>query len=155
MLSKLLILFFVSLSFSLASGDKNREEILAILQANEELHRAFFDYNPQSVKEKAKALQRAMDGVTSSEIKAKLAFSQKKLGEIIAGQSREENNQDYHLVSLALIYLINSHYNSGPYNAYSCSMVKMKWVQNSKKVAKVSNPYAPNMPNCGTKDTNY
>jgi hypothetical protein len=72
-----------------------------------------------------------------------------------AKTSREENNQNYHLVSMALIYIVNT-YDVGPkYNAYSCPMVKKKWLQNSKKLAKIHNPYAPHMPHCGSQDTNF
>jgi hypothetical protein len=41
------------------------------------------------------------------------------------------------------------------YNEYTCPMVKKKWVQNSKKRARVHNPYAPEMPHCGGQVTEY
>ena len=51
--------------------------------------------------------------------------------------------------------VVNTYDVGKKYNAYSCPMVKKKWVQNSKKMAKVHNPYAPNMPHCGSKDTSH
>ena len=69
--------------------------------------------------------------------------------------SENKNNQNYHLTSMALIHIVNTYDVGNEYNAYSCPMVKKKWLQNSKKMAKVHNPYAPNMPHCGGQDSNF
>ena len=57
-------------------------------------------------------------------------------------------------VSKALVHIVRT-YDVGKYNAYSCPMVKKVWVQNSAKQDGVQNPYAPEMPACGTKDTSF
>lgn len=42
---------------------------------------------------------------------------------------------------MALIHIINTYDVGENYNAYSCPMTNKKWVQNSKKLNMVSNPY--------------
>lgn len=56
---------------------------------------------------------------------------------------------------MALIHIVNKYDLGSKYNAYSCPMVKKKWLQNSDKMAKVHNPYAAGMPHCGSQDTNH
>ena len=65
------------------------------------------------------------------------------------------NNENYHIVSSALIFVINKYDLGSEYNAYSCPMVKKKWIQNSKKMTKVHNPYAAGMPHCGSQDSSH
>jgi hypothetical protein len=96
-----------------------------------------------------------MNAIENGETKKLLKFSIEKLGELKSDTERETNNQNYHLVSMALIHLVNTYDLGDAYNAYSCPMVKKKWVQNSKKMARVHNPYAPGMPHCGTQDSEY
>lgn len=126
-----------------------------VLSANEKLHAAFFSYDAKLIEENALKLKSAIDGIKNEEISKLLHFSKNKLLEIKASSEREANNQNYHLVSMALIYIVNKYDVGSGYNAYSCPMVKKKWLQNSKVMAKVHNPYAPSMPHCGTQDTNY
>ena len=84
-----------------------------------------------------------------------LTFSKTKLDQIKASNDREDNNQNYHLVSMALIHVVKEYDVGSKYNAYSCPMVKKKWLQNSKKISKVHNPYAPEMPHCGSQDSHH
>ena len=138
-----------------ALNDKTKRELLAVLEKNEALHQAFFSYKGPQVEEVSEGLLKAIRGISQEDIAKLLQFSSQKLSEIKASKTREENNQNYHLVSMALIHFINK-YDLGPdYNAYSCPMVKKKWIQNTKKVAKVHNPYDPSMPHCGTQDTRH
>ena len=132
-----------------------RESLISALVANESLHQAFFDYDGKIVEAKAKRLGKLISAITDEQISKLLKFSQSKLDEIKAANDREVNNENYHLVSMALIHIINKYDVDKKYNAYSCSMVKKKWVQNSEKMLKVHNPYAPNMPHCGSQDTRH
>ena len=138
---------------SLSEGTK--KSVVNALEANEELHNSFFKYDGKKVEAAAKKLKKAIDGIEDSEVSKLLKFSKTKLDQIKASSSRGDNNQNYHLVSMALILVVNTYDVGAKYNAYSCPHVKKKWVQNSKKMAKVHNPYAPNMPHCGSKDTNH
>ena len=81
-----------------------------------------------------------------------LKFSQGKLKEIKSDSSKKDNNQRYHLVSMALIHVLNKYDIGNDYAAYTCPMVQKKWIQNSKKIAKVHNPYSDKMPHCGAKE---
>ncbi len=132
-----------------------KESLVEVLEANEKLHHSFFQYDANAVEKYAKALKKAISNIKDGEIRKLLSFSQKKLSKIKASNERKTNNQNYHLVSMALIHIVNTYDVGEKYNAYSCPMVKKKWVQNSQKMTKVHNPYAPNMPHCGSKDSDY
>ncbi|MDC0980266.1 hypothetical protein OAQ84_00875 [Bdellovibrionales bacterium] len=134
---------------------KTKKRFVKALEANEELHISFFKYDGKKVETAAKKLNMAMDKITNKELSKLLKFSKTKLAKIVSEKSREENNQNYHLVSMALIHVVKTYDVGSQYNAYSCPMVKKRWIQNSKKIEKVHNPYAATMPHCGSKDTNY
>ena len=135
--------------------EKTKEAVLSVLKVNEELHASFFKYDGKEVEKNAKKLNSEIDKIKDKEISKLLSFSQKSLAEIKASKDRKQNNKTYNLVSMALIHVMNTYDLGSKYNAYSCPMVKKKWVQNSKKMARVHNPYAPEMPHCGSKDSNY
>jgi hypothetical protein len=134
---------------------KSKKEILKVLKANESVHNAFFDYEAKKVEASALELNNAIKSIENAEVAKLLKFSQSKIGDIKASNDRKKNDQNYHLASMALIHVINTYDVGSEYNAYSCPMVKKKWLQNSKKMAKVHNPYAPNMPHCGGQDTSH
>ena len=146
-----LIFTFTSNIFASESlNDKNKNQVLEVFKANEQLHNSFFNYDAKEVEKNAKKLQQMMGKIENDEIKKLLSFSQKKLLEIKSNRGRKENNQSYHLVSMALIHVMNKYDISDSYSAYTCPMVKKKWVQNSKKMSKVHNPYSEKMPHCGS-----
>jgi hypothetical protein len=138
-----------------AISKEDKAQVLAVLEANEALHASFFKYKAAEVDKNAKAVLAAISKISNKEIAKLLKFSTVKLSQITADAKRADNNQNYHSVSMALIHVVNTYDIGGKYNAYSCPMVKKKWVQNSDKQAKVHNPYAPYMPHCGGKDSNY
>lgn len=132
-----------------------KKEILNVLRINEKVHYSFFDYDAKKVESTAKELGDAIKSISNPEISKLLKFSLSKLATLKASSERSANNQAYHLVSMALIHIVNTYDVGSEYNAYSCPMVKKKWLQNSKKMSKVHNPYAPNMPHCGGQDTSH
>ncbi len=152
LISLFTLLTFANERISLEASKKT--EIIKMLEVNEQLHSAFFDYDAKKVEESAKALSESIGTISTPEVKKLLKYSQMKLKDIKASNSESANKQKYHIVSMALIHIVNK-YEVGKYNAYSCPMVKQKWVQNSAKQDKVHNPYAANMPHCGQKDTNF
>lgn len=129
-----------------------KDELLNVFSANEKLHAAFFQYDAKEVEKQANNLKDSMEKVKNPEVAKLLKFSKQKLNEIKASKKRKENNQNYHLVSMALIHLLNKYNLGDTYGAYSCPMVKKKWIQNVKKMEEVHNPYAPEMPHCGNKN---
>ncbi len=132
-----------------------KKSVVSALEANEALHSSFFTYDAKAVESNAMKLKKAIDEIEDKEVAKLLNFSKTKLSEIKASNDRETNNKNYHLVSMALIHIVNKYDVGSKYNAYSCPMVKKKWVQNSSKMAKVHNPYAPEMPHCGSQDSNH
>lgn len=140
-----------------AVSESLKGELTEVFKTNEQLHQAFFNYEKQKseIPKIANQLQNSIEKISDPEIKKLLKFSQEKLKEMTADSSKSENNQRYHLVSMALIHILDSYNLGSSYNAYSCPMVKKKWIQNSKKMAKVHNPYAPEMPHCGSQDSKY
>ena len=132
-----------------------KKSVLSALEANEALHSSFFKYDAKAVESNAMKLKKAIDAIEDKEVAKLLKFSKSKLSEIKASNDRDTNNKNYHLVSMALIHIVNKYDVGSKYNAYSCPMVKKKWVQNSSKMAKVHNPYAPEMPHCGSQDSHH
>ncbi len=135
--------------------EATKKSVVSVFEANEALHSSFFNYDAKKVETNAKKLKKAIESIEDNEITKLLSFSRTKLSEIKATADRESNNKNYNLVSMALIHIVNKYDVGSKYNAYSCPMVKKKWVQNSSKMAKVHNPYAPNMPHCGSQDTTH
>lgn len=134
---------------------RQKKEVLEVLKANEELHASFVDYDGEKVEAASKKVVKAIEAVNDKEIKKLLAFSKGKLAEIKVKRDRKDNNQSYHQFSMAVIHIVNTYDVGKEYNAYSCPMVKKKWVQNTSKDKKVNNPYASGMPHCGNQDTNH
>ena len=137
----------------IADGDK--AELMTLLKSYEGLFDAFFNYDSKKVEEQAKKLQQDISTVKSAELKKNLESPKAKLLEIKSTSDREVNNQNMHLVSMALIYLVNKFDIGNDYNVYACPMVQKKWIQNSKRLTRVTNPYDPSMPNCGSQVTEY
>ncbi len=136
-------------------SDDTRKSLIEVLKVNEQLHQSFFKYDKKLVEKNAIKLKDAIGNIENDEISKLLSFSRKQLGEIKSSHARDVNNNHYNLVSMALIHIINTYDLGSAYNSYSCPMVKKKWIQNSAKMAKVHNPYAPGMPHCGSKDSSY
>lgn len=136
-------------------SDDTRKSLIEVLKVNEQLHQSFFKYDKNLVEQNARKLKDVIGKIKNEEVSKLLSFSRKQLGEIKSSHDRGINNNHYNLVSMALIHIVNTYDLGSKYNSYSCPMVKKKWIQNSAKMAKVHNPYAPQMPHCGSKDSNY
>ena len=136
-------------------SENTKQEIIKVLETNDKLHDTFFNYNGDLIEKNAKSLSESISSIKDKDISNLLNFANKKLQEIKASNEKEKNNELYHIVSTALIYIVNKYDVGDKYNAYSCPMVKKKWIQNSQSKDEVQNPYAANMPNCGTKDSNF
>lgn len=151
----LLFLFVITAQGRTDLKGEDQKSVLHVLEINESLHKNFFDYKGSLVEEDAKRLELAIAQIKNKELSKLLKETRSELSKIKSGQEREENNVAYHKASLGLIKLLEQ-YNPGKrYNAYSCPMVKKKWVQNSEDKLRVHNPYAPEMPHCGQRDTEY
>lgn len=145
-------LLMANITFSKEAVDeKSRAEVLLVLEANEALHASFFKYNAKDVEANAKKTSAAISKISNKEIRKLLQNSSKMLDSIKSDADREANNVSYHQASMALIYVINKYDLGEKYSGYRCPMVKKKWVQNTEKMARVHNPYAPGMPHCGGK----
>ncbi len=135
--------------------EKSKNQVLVVLAVNEKLHDAFFTFDAAKVELSAKKLKNEIENISHSEIAKSLNFSKEKLLNIKASSSREMNNQNDHIVSMALIYIVNTYDVGKDYDAYSCPMVKKKWLQSSKKVSENHSPYVSGMAHCGNQDSNY
>ncbi|MEX0799382.1 MAG: hypothetical protein WD025_08050 [Bacteriovoracaceae bacterium] len=132
--------------------EKTKKTLSAVFEQNEKLHDAFFNYDAKKVEEEAEKLEEEIEKIKAPEISKLLKFSKEKLDEIEDDKDRKENNQNYHLVSMALIHVMNTYDVGDKYAAFQCPMVKKKWIQNKEKQKQVMNPYAPEMPHCGAMD---
>jgi len=132
-------------------SDKEKQEILKVLETNEKLHWSFFKYDGAKVEKLASSIAGQMEKISHKEIKKLLTFAQKQIKTLKAKTPQKENNQTYHMFSMAMIHVMNTYDLGGKYAGYRCPMVRKQWVQNTKKLDKVHNPYAAYMPHCGEK----
>ena len=135
--------------------EKNLAQLISVYEANEKLHAAFFTYDAAAVEKNAVELRNLLLKITHKDLKKHFKRTLVQLEKITKDQNQEKNNHQYHLVSKKLVQALSEYDLGDTYNVYSCPMVKKVWVQNSKKMDKVHNPYASYMPHCGTKDTNF
>lgn len=145
----------VKTSKRVSLDSKTKMEVINMLKANDELHTSFFNYDAKKVEKAAEKLKTTISKISNNEIEKVLSFSKGKLAKITSKNDRDSNNQNYHLVSMALIHIVNKYDVGKEFNSYSCPMVKKKWLQNSTIKGKTNNPYAPGMPNCGVKESNH
>jgi hypothetical protein len=154
---KSLTILFLGICFSINSinafalTEKTQQEVKWVLELNENLHQAFFESKPKLMETRAQVLSKAVEDLSDPSVRKLLAFSAKQLEQIKAERPREDNNQSYHQFSMALMYVLKTYNIGQDYHSYHCPMVKKKWLQNSRKVTEVQNPYMPKMPTCGSK----
>lgn len=161
----ILIVILGSLNFSISSyaeEDKRKDvsasvktQVIALLTQNEKIHAAMFEYNKKALKSAVKKFQGLVTELKVEEFKKTLAPALKASGELLSNEKKEQDNESYHRLSLALVKLVETYKLGGVYNVYYCPMVKKRWVQNSEKMRKVHNPYAPEMPHCGGQITEF
>lgn len=134
---------------------KHKAQLVAVLEANEKLHSAFFKYNGRKIEIEAKEVVRSIGKLKHKKAMEILIPAKKLLLSLKAKSKKEQNNVAYHKASLLLASIVNKYDVGNSYNVYSCPMVKKTWIQNSKKQLRTHNPYAPEMPHCGGRDTEY
>jgi len=157
MLNSTLLLSSCS-SFKQGRVDLNKKEkiqIIQVLEKNELLFDAFFDYNGKEIESRSQALISQIENIKSNKFNDELEHAKEKLKLLSKTAEKEENNKNYNLANLQMIKIVNK-YDIGPdYNVYTCSMLNKRWIQNSKNKKGVMNPYADYMPHCGAQDTQY
>jgi hypothetical protein len=136
------------------SLDEN-QAIISVLVAYEELHAHFFDYNKEKLEASAQKLKATVDNLQDQNLKKTLSEVSNKASLIKSNARRPDNNQAMNSLSFTLIKYLKNNEVKAPYNAYLCPMTKLRWIQNSKKLPSVSNPYSPEMPNCGRAETDF
>lgn len=139
----------------LVLAPKHRAEILTILKENESLHAAFFTFNTVDIEKSVKKIAVGIDKIKHKKMSLLLKPAKKSLLAILNKSERESKNLKYHTFSEALATIVNTYDVGEDYNIYSCPMVKKTWIQNSKKKLRTHNPYAPEMPHCGGRDSDY
>ena len=155
-IKKIIIIMSMLVSANIVATEKMaikenyKKEVLEALSVNEDLHASFFKYKASEVELNAKKLNEKISKITHKDISKLLKFANTKLLTIKADSKRAANNEAYHIVSMAMINVINTYNLGDKYKAYVCPMVKKKWLQNTTKADKVNNPYAPYMPHCGS-----
>ena len=132
-----------------------KKEVTEVLNANEELHAAFFEYSNENVQKAAALVAKKIMAIKDKEISKLLKVSHDKLMEMTKATDEKANKEAFYVVSLGLANIVRKYDVGGKYNVYSCPMVKKSWVQDSAKNDNVRNPYAPEMPGCGSKKTAF
>ncbi len=131
------------------------QAVISVLVAYEELHSHFFEYNKDKLEVAAGKLKTSVDNLQDQTLKKTLIEVSNKASQLKANNKRTDNNQTMNSLSFTLIKFIKNNEVKAPYNAYLCPMTKLRWIQNSKKLKEVSNPYSPEMPNCGRAETEF
>ena len=90
-----------------------KKSLLEVFKFNDILHQAFFEYNGKKVENAANNLRKAIIRIKDPEVSKLLNFSKNKLAEINEISDRNKNNQNYHLVSMALIHILKYDIGSG------------------------------------------
>lgn len=135
--------------------ESSKASILKIFSLNEILHESLFNYNEANILENAKKMKEALSEIKNPTILAILSNSKNAMESMIKARSKREINEAYQFLSKDLVSLLTVYDLGESYNAYYCPMVKKDWVQNTKKNRALKNPYAPEMPHCGTQKTHY
>lgn len=136
-------------------SQKFKESVLLILEENEKLHSSMFDYNKVTLKKSVETFKKKAMRIKDKKVEKLLKPALKASSELLTNKTKAEDNESYHRLSLSLVRIVESYQIGSTYNIYYCPMVKKRWVQNSKKMRKVHNPYAPEMPHCGGQITEF
>ena len=145
----LLCLFLLSSlceAYASPSGDS--------LKTYENLHQAFFKYDQKKILTLAKDLSDSLKKIEDEKVQKQLEKDNlyKYLESFSKAQNREIQNSLLNSISKKLFdILIEGDKENKEYSLYYCPMVKKYWLQNTIKISEVQNPYAPEMPNCGSK----
>lgn len=134
---------------------KTKEQMLEVLKKHEGLHMAFFNYDQAKIKEQASILSAQVRKVGVSQVKKYLTKMYKELDDLQAATNKKDSYKLYDSISQKFVKIVSIFNTGKDYNIYSCPMVKKKWIQNTTKLRRVHNPFAPEMPHCGQRDTDY
>ena len=133
---------------------KDHKELLEVFRTNENLHQAFYNYNPENVYQETKKVIDAINKVSLPELTKLLSHSKDQLKSIKKESSKKRSAEAYHMFSSALGILAKK-YEIKDYNQYHCPMAKKNWIQNTSKSSVVQNPYLPSMKTCGEQQTSF
>lgn len=127
------------------------EEHKTFMQAYEELHQSFFEFDKAKVTASAMKLVSLAKNIQDEKLKSKLISAVESLKSIENSMDREKMNEQFHLFTKKLMSFDGEHNFSSEYSVYYCPMVKKSWLQSTSKSDEVRNPYDSSMPKCGVK----
>jgi ribonucleotide reductase beta subunit family protein with ferritin-like domain len=130
-------------------GSELKTQLMKVFEQNEKLHAAMFKYNKEKLVQETTLFKKLLREIKASDLSKQLTPALSSADELISSQDKAKDNESYHRLSLVLVKIIESYNLGSTYNIFYCPMVKKRWVQNSQKMKKVHNPYAPEMPHCG------
>jgi CHAT domain-containing protein len=134
-------------------NEKEKKVILSALAAYDQLHASYFEYNEENIIVRAKNLSDKIKLINEKMIVEEIKKDnvQKLIGAIKSKNSRSINNSLMDNISKRLNDIIVSKIDlGGQYGLFYCPMVEKYWLQNIKNMSQVHNPYAPEMPDCGS-----
>lgn len=134
---------------------KTKQKLISIFKHNEKLHGSFFKYEADKIESLSLEMHDLISKLENKKITEELSAASKKLLLIKKENKRKVNDENYHLLTKALAGVVKKYDLGSTYNIYYCPMLRMKWVQNSKVMPLVHNPFAPEMPHCGGKRSEY
>lgn len=138
-----------------ALSTPERKLLIELLEGNEELHAAFYKYSPEQINQVAKKMKSTLEKLRETQLAKAFKRTEKEILKLTTGKERMANNRAYSEFGKTLERVLDKWDVTSSYNVFYCPMVKMTWVQDIKKKAKVHNPFAPSMPHCGYQKTNF
>ena len=138
-----------------ALSETTKEKLVSLLKSNESLHAAFYEYDAKKAEPQAKKLISIIDSINDAKVDAYLSKAKANLAKISAKNDKDANYELYSDFSDEMVKILTKYDLGTSYNVYTCPMIKKDWIQNSDKMSKVHNPYAPYMPHCGTQKTKF
>ena len=127
-------------------------EIEDVLIHYDKLNASITSQNLSDLKTHTNQMIKLIHSLEKKEQKKVLNYSVLKLEEMITTDNWELIKNNFNIVSQGLLIIIEKELPNSKYRRYYCPMEKKYWIQNTAKVEKVHNPYAPDsMPHCGQK----
>jgi hypothetical protein len=135
-------------------SEPTKKEILKVFSAYEKLFSSYFEYNPAEAEKNSKTFLTILAKSKDKNFQEITKNMKAPLEKIKTSMDRKSNNLHFFALSREIVEILKTYEIPG-YSIYYCPMVKMKWIQNSKKMPELNNPYAPEMPHCGEKESSF
>jgi hypothetical protein len=140
------------LGISLNAQANDKDSFNKALKTYEKVHDAFFKRDLKTAQKFSSQLEKELSQIKEPEHTKLLAPVMKRVKSLRETKDVEEAHDDFHVISVGMLGVLDRAMPNKSYARYYCPMVKKYWIQNITESEKVMNPYASDtMPHCGGK----